>query len=197
MQIVLGASPQLPPSNIQPSSDFYVPHGATPPGSFHSTGYLPPGALLPSLSGDNLPKVPPFESFHIRTLPHSPLDQLHLKLSPTSTNRTASPQSATARNKTDSPKIHSTMDHSTSENSEEEDIDVVRSAFQPIKPASVLLQEIQHPDSTVQDKEPAVKCELKSPSSLKRTALSPKSPNNTRIHTSPQINATKSVWRPY
>lgn len=94
-------------------------------------------------------------------------------------------------------KIHSTVDQSNSEDSDDEDIDVVKSAFQPIKPASAILQEIQHPDSTVQDKEPTPKCDLKAVSSRK-TVLhsSPKSPS-TRLHTSPQINATKSVWRPY
>lgn len=141
--------------------------------------------------------MPPFETFHhLRTLPPSPLEQLSIKLSPTST-RTASPQISSLRRNHESPKIHSTVDQSNSENSDDEDIDVVKSAFQPIKPASVLLQEVQHPDSTVQDKEPTKKCELKAPSLKKSAGLSPKSPSATRIHTSPQINATKSVWRPY
>ncbi|KAF5270175.1 hypothetical protein FQR65_LT05655 [Abscondita terminalis] len=188
--LIKGGSGQLP------QSDFYVPQGATPPSGFHNPSYLSPsGALLPQLSNENLPNVPSFQ--HIRTLPPSPLEQLSIKLSPTSTNRTVSPQINRIRNIQDSPKIHSTMDQSNSDNSDEEDIDVVKSAFQPIKSASVLLQEIQHPDSTVEDKEPSRKCELKSPSSRKNSSLSPKSPNTTKLRTSPQINATKSVWRPY
>ncbi|KAK4873558.1 hypothetical protein RN001_012918 [Aquatica leii] len=193
--LIKGSTP-LPPGNIQTPNDFYVPQGATPPSGFHNPPYLSSTALLP-LANENLPKVPPFDTFHIRTLPPSPLEQLSIKLSPTSTNRTVSPQVNRIRNVQESPKIHSTMDQSNSEDSDEEDIDVVKSAFQPIKSASVLLQEIQHPDSTVQDKEPTRKCELKSPSSRKNSGLSPKSPSTTKLHTSPQINATKNVWRPY
>ncbi|KAK5641391.1 hypothetical protein RI129_009938 [Pyrocoelia pectoralis] len=193
--LIKANSPQLPPTNLQTPGDFYIPHGATPPGGFPS-GYHPSSALLSQLPNENLPKVPPFENFHIRTLPPSPLEQLSIKLSPTSTNRTVSPQMNRIKNIQGSPKIHSTIDHnSNSENSDDEDIDVVKSAFQPIKPANILLQEIQHPDSTVQDKEPTKKCELKSPTS--RKPLSPKSPSTTNIHTPPQINVTKNVWRPY
>ncbi|KAB0793210.1 hypothetical protein PPYR_12830 [Photinus pyralis] len=193
--LIKGNSPQLPPSNLQgPGGDFYIPHGATPPGAFPPNYHS--GGLLPQLPTESLPKVPQFDNFHIRTLPSSsPLDQLTMKLSPTSTDRTTvSPQMNRIRNLHDSPRIHSTVDHSNSENSDDEDIDVVKSAFQPIKPANILLQEIQHPDSTVQDKEPSAK--LKSPAS--RKPHSPKSPSATKItHTPSQINATKNVWRPY
>lgn len=99
------------------------------------------------------------------------MDQLSLRLSPSSTDKEQT--------------IHST----NSENSDDEDIDVVKSAFVPIKPASVMLQEVQqHPDSTVE--EPVkVKCELKAPSSRKST-----SPSATRLNNS---NSNKAVWRPY
>lgn len=186
----LGSTPQLPtPANIQTQGDFYIPHGATPPGGFHSPSYLPP---MPQLSNE-ISKIPPFDSFHMRTMPPSPLDQLSMKLSPSSVNL-KSPHLNDSINSEESQKIHSTVDQSNSDNSEDEDIDVVKSAFQPIKPASVLLQEIQHPDSTVQDKEPVLKNQLKIPSSKKHITLSPKSPSATRIHAS---NTTKAVWRPY
>ncbi|KAF5287469.1 hypothetical protein FQA39_LY04097 [Lamprigera yunnana] len=183
--LMKGSSTQLPATNVQTPSEFYVQHAATPPTNFHSSPYLASGALLPQLPND---------SFHIRTMPPSPLEQISIKLSPTSTNRTSSPHINRIRNVQESPKINSTMDQSNSENSDDEDIDVVKSAFQPIKSASILLQEVQHPDSTVEDKEPSRKCEMKSPSSRKDLPISPKS---TKIHTSHQINATKSVWRPY
>lgn len=94
-------------------------------------------------------------------------------------------------------RIHSTVDQSNSELSEDEDIDVVRSAFVPIKPANVLLQEVQHPDSTVQDKE-LPRSELKAPSSKSiRQIIESKSTNNTKLQTSPTINNKKNVWRPY
>lgn len=115
------------------------------------------------------------------------MEQLSLRLSPVSNTQSVSPQRET--------RIHSTVDHSNSENSEDEDIDVVKSAFVPIKPASVLLQEMQHPDSTVQDKELVKsKCDLKAPSSRKSQPVSPKSPS-TKLHTT--SNNTKNVWRPY
>lgn len=90
-------------------------------------------------------------------------------------------------------RIHSTVAEQ-SDPSDEEDIDVVKSAFVPIKPASVLLKEIQqqHPDSTVADKETKVeqRCDLKATSAKSiKNLCSP----NTKLH-HPQ---TKSVWRPY
>lgn len=69
---------------------------------------------------------------------------------------------------------------------------MVKSAFVPIKPASVVLQEVQHPDSTVE--EPVkVKCELKAPSSRKTSA----SPTSTKIGSGGGNGNSKTVWRPY
>ncbi|XP_017771016.1 PREDICTED: segmentation protein Runt [Nicrophorus vespilloides] len=113
---------------------------------------------------------PPTETFPIR---HHPMEQLSLRLSsPVSNTQSISPN-----------RLNSTLDQSTSEQSEDEDIDVVKSAFQPIKPASIVLQEIQHPDSTVKE-EPLDKMELKAPSSRKLTTLSNSKPPS-------------KVWRPY
>nr|XP_022903494.1 segmentation protein Runt-like [Onthophagus taurus] len=92
------------------------------------------------------------------------------------------------------------VDDSKSDQSDnEEDIDVVRSAFTPIKPANVLLQELQVPDSTVQDASPE-KTSLnhsdqsnspKSESKLSKLCggSGPKEPSS--------LKSSKPVWRPY
>lgn len=102
------------------------------------------------------------------------MNQLNFRVSPVSTDKEQT--------------IHST----NSENSDDEDIDVVKSAFVPIKPASVVLQqEVQHPDSTVDEPTVKPKCELKAPSSRK-ASTSP----STKI-TSGGNGGNKTVWRPY
>lgn len=148
---------QLPAPQVQPPNDFYLPPPANQPSPFHTTNFLPGSGLLPPF--------PPKPSFH--PLPN-PMEQLSLRLSPASTDKEQT--------------IHST----NSENSDDEDIDVVKSAFVPIKPASVMLQEVQvHPDSTVE--EPVkTKCELKAPTSRK-TSSPP-----TKLG-----GGNKTVWRPY
>ncbi|XP_018327132.1 segmentation protein Runt [Agrilus planipennis] len=192
-------------AGVQPSSDFYVsPHSLSPTGAFHPPGYIPQSPLIPSLPNESPSKIPThFENMHLRHLPVSPMDQLSIKISPVSSRHSVSPQVSHKTNSTpvesaskDDSTIHSTMEHSNSENSDDEDIDVVKSAFQPLKPANVALQEVQHPDSTVQDKEPVIKCELKSVTSRK-SPLCQKSPVATKIRTTPTLNSTKAVWRPY
>ncbi|RZC40671.1 Runt domain containing protein [Asbolus verrucosus] len=167
--LIKGAN-QLPPSN----GEFYLP----PQPQFH-----PPHNLLPP--NGILPQFPLNDPSLMRPVP--PLEQLNLRISPVSNS-----QSPTAQET----KIHSTVDQSTSENSDDEDIDVVKSAFVPIKPASLVLQEIQHPDSTVQDKE-LKKNELKAPSSRNIKAMTEQKSPSTKIHSPPAISVAKSVWRPY
>lgn len=153
-----------------------------PPHQPQYSTFLPSNGMLSQLSVSDAPLSRPSMN---------PLDQLSLRISPMSNNS----RSPTAQET----KIHSTVDQSTSENSDDEDIDVVKSAFAPIKQASLLLQEIQHPDSTVQDKE-LKRNELKAPSSRSisvRNLTAPKSPNTKLIHSAPTISATKTVWRPY
>lgn len=75
-------------------------------------------------------------------------------------------------------RVNSTVDPSSTDDSDGEDIDVVRSAFTPIKTAS---RESQHPDSTVQE------CPKEAPAEAPPT----------KIRSSPVISAPKSVWRPY
>ncbi|KAK9883384.1 hypothetical protein WA026_001559 [Henosepilachna vigintioctopunctata] len=178
-------------SPIPPAGDVYLPYPTQPP-NLHNHALMASNGLPVPFQGD-VAKLPFDASFQLRPLPQSPMDQLYMRMSPMSSTHSWSPKPPSVPQETE---IHSTVDHSNSEMSEDEDIDVVKSAFVPIKPANILLQEIQHPDSTVQE-EPSKKNELKAPSSknLKQT-VADKSPN-TRLQTYPTINATKSVWRPY
>lgn len=183
-------------SSVSPVHDFYIQSPPAPPiPPFHHTNNFLPGSM-PQFPQD-LAKSPAF-SVGLRPPLPNPLEQLSVRVSPVCNSQGNSPQPQLPLNAQET-RIHSTVDQSSaSEHSDDEDIDVVRSAFIPIKPANVLLQEIQHPDSTVQDKEPRkVKCELKAPSSrtIKNLSLSPES--NTKIRSSPIPSANKSVWRPY
>lgn len=189
-------NPIMAVNDLHPSlgkgPEFYmsVPH---PPAGFPTPNFLP-AVPAPPLGTEMTKMSPlsPLEDIHHRMLAPTPMEQLALRISPVSTQSQSPPQSLAQERK-----IHSTVDQSSTDQSDDEDIDVVKSAFVPIKPASVLLQETQHPDSTVQDKEPAkTKTQLKAPSSKSVKSLA-HSPNNTKIHTPPSINTTKSVWRPY
>lgn len=163
-----------------------VPH---PPAAFPTPNFLP--TVPPPGVGADLSKMSPMEEMHhIIPATIGPLDQLSLRMSPQRQSPLQQPQER---------RIHSTVDQSSTDQSDDEDIDVVKSAFVPIKPASIMLQETQDPDSTVQDKEPLVKVksELKAPSSKNLKNISDHSPNRTKILSPPSINASKSVWRPY
>ncbi|XP_057663903.1 segmentation protein Runt [Diorhabda carinulata] len=182
-------SPLAP--NVQPPHDFFIPPPASSTGHFHTgSNFLP--AALPHYSPD-INKLPNFE-MPLRPVISGPLDQLNLRISPVSNSQSISPHLLSAQET----KIHSTMEHSSSssDDSDNEDIDVVKSAFVPIKSASTLLQEIQHPDSTVQDKD-TVKDETQTDSS-KLVKNSPVSinPSATKLNSS-VVNNIKAVWRPY
>lgn len=161
--------------SIQPPVPPPPPPSSVAPPPPHNDFYIPPTTAAASV---------PFTTTNF--LPTGPL-------LPQLSNNILRPISSN-----DDPRIHSTVEQS--DQSDDEDIDVVKSAFVPIKPASVLLKEIQqqHPDSTVQDKDTIKqqehnKCDLKAPSSKSiKNMCSP----NTKLH-SPQTNNTKSVWRPY
>ena len=159
-------------TQLPPNGDFYLP----PQPQFHPPpNFLPPNGLVPQL---------PLNEPSLLRPSLGPMDQLSLRISPVSNS-----QSPTAQET----KIHSTVDQSTSENSDDEDIDVVKSAFVPIKPGTLILQEVQHPDSTVQDKE-LKKSELKAPSAKSIKSLVEE--KSTKIH-GQDITAAKSVRRPY
>lgn len=168
-----------------------------------------PAAYLPQFPfgahPDLLPKSP-FLSYDFQNLRHhslihptttssSTIPSTDSRLSPAS-SRPSSSSPPSQNNINSSIEINSTMDHS-SDDSDDEQIDVVKSAFEPVT-------KIEMADSTVQDK-PIIletpirqKCELKAPSSKKpvhETApTGPKSPE-TKIKTVKP--AQKSVWRPY
>lgn len=151
------------------SSEFYIAQGTTFPSGIPGVGF--PNALLPPYIAKLQPAL---DTFSLRpTLPQQ-VDQFTLRLSPSSNTQSVSPQ-------LNGHKDPEARVNSTSEASDEEDIDVVRSAFQPIKPASLVLRET--PDSTVQDKEPSAKCELKAPKRL--------------ISNECMKTLAKPVWRPY
>lgn len=188
---MMKTSPQLPP-NLHAASDFYVhhPNGTNPGagGTFHPP-FLPATNILPPFNSDGFPQ----NNMHHQQQPRSvpPMEQLSLRLSPVSNTQSLSPPQPNPTPTHDSRINSSTSDVEHDNNDEEEDeIDVVKSAFHPIKAASLLLQEIQHPDSTVKE-EPVRKCDLKAPVSRKISTIVPQKSPATKIHT------TKNVWRPY
>lgn len=181
-------------SGVSPVHDFYIqPPSAPSLPPFHHTNSFLSGSL--AQFPQDLAKSPSF-TLGLRPPLPNPMEQLSVRLSPVCNSQGSSPHAPINAQET---RIHSTVDQSSaSEHSDDEDIDVVKSAFIPIKPANVLLQEIQHPDSTVQDKElRKVKCELKAPSSRTIKNLSHSPETNTKIRMSPTASSNKSVWRPY
>lgn len=94
--------------------------------------------------------------------------------------------------------------HEQSEDdSDDEQIDVVKSAFVPILRPTISNPIVNIPDSTVQDKpiEPArQRCELKAPSSRKpvhQSAVAVVGPRSPETKLKSPGNTHKSVWRPY
>lgn len=178
------SNPIVPPNGLHSpmnkGPEFYMSMPTYPPAFRPPPNFLP---VPPPSVGTASPEVlVPKED--ARIVPNrSPIE----RISPTATHQKTSPLSQSPQEK----KVHSTMD--TDRSSDDEDIDVVKSAFVPIKPANLLLQEAQHPDSTVQDKE-SVKLESTRNCQLKHTRpLTEQSPNRTKIlRASP-----KNVWRPY
>lgn len=188
----------LPPGGLIP-----------PPGAF-----LPPNGLLPfpphpaELALKTLPPelslkngVNPYDALRHLQSNISSMDTSSARLSPISSRQSGSPRSitnASPRSKTDSKsEVNSTHDATISDDSDEEQIEVVKSAFHPTRPANVELQEmkqVQAADSTVTDR-PRMRNELKAPSQRTTRALST-SPTSTKI-TNSSISTHKSVWRPY
>lgn len=186
----------LPPGGLIP-----------PPGAF-----LPPNGMLPfsphpaDLALKNLPQdikngVSPYDALrHFQSNVLS-IDTSSARLSPTSSRQSGSPRSVintSPRSKADSKsEINSTHEATISDESDEEQIEVVKSAFHPTRPANVELQEmkqVQAADSTVSDR-PRVRNELKAPLHRTTRVLST-SPTSTKISNG-AISTHKSVWRPY
>lgn len=189
-----------------------------------SSVYLPPFPFSAAAHPDLLHKSPfmPYAALRSAGLPPLPssLDQTNgARLSPVSSrNSNSSPPSnsqSTPNHKINSSiELNSTNDHSShssSDDSEDEQIDVVKSAFVPILRPSLTatITTTTTPDSTVKEHSPLreipikIKCELKAPSSKKpmlheRACEGPRSPNDIKITKSPTITQQqKTVWRPY
>lgn len=126
------------------------------------------------------------------------------RLSPTSSRPSSSSPPSSAHG--DPIKLNISIEMNESEDSDDEQIDVVKSAFVPIlRPNPAAHSIVGVADSTVNDQmdvnavnAPRVRCDLKAPSSRKplhETApIGPRSPE-TKIKS--PISAQKSVWRPY
>lgn len=132
----------------------------------------------------------------------SSMDQVNSShLSPASSRPSSSSPPSSALSIKLSTSIEIQSNHE-SEDSDDEQIDVVKSAFVPIlRPSPTHNQSIVGiPDSTVQ--EPIVgerqRCELKAPSSRKPVhEIAPIGPRSPETKIKSPISAQKTVWRPY
>ncbi|CAH2093044.1 unnamed protein product [Euphydryas editha] len=196
--------------NIPPAMAALPPGGIIPPPGV----FLPPNGLLPFPPHPAqlaLKSLPPELSLkngvnHYDALKHlqsnvSSIDTSSARLSPTSSRQSGSPRSIanlSPRSKADSKsEVNSTHETTVSDDSDEEQIEVVKSAFHPTRPANVELQEmkqVQAADSTVVD-QPYMRNELKVPSQRTSRVLST-SPTSKKINNG-SISVHKSVWRPY
>ncbi|XP_047535508.1 segmentation protein Runt [Vanessa atalanta] len=214
-----GATPITTPPVALPGGELFpfppamasLPSGGLipPPGAF-----LPPNGLLPfpphpaELALKTLPPeltlkngINPYDALRHLQSNVSSMDTSSARLSPTSSRQSGSPRSivnASPRSKADSKsEVNSTHEATISDESDEEQIEVVKSAFHPTRPANVELQEmkqVQAADSTVSDR-PRMRNELKATSQRTTRVLST-SPTSTKI-TNGSISTHKSVWRPY
>lgn len=208
-----------------PGSDFLPLGGGQPGLPSAATLIPPPSAYLPQFPFGAHPELlhkSPFLPYDFPALRQARLAQ-HTNLSSTTAPPSTVPSSdsltslrlspASSRPSSSSPpttitiKINSSIEHNSShcqsdEDSDDEQIDVVKSAFVPILRQNQIIPKVEMADSTVQDKQPPprIRCDLKAPSAKKsiihETAPSgPKSPD-TKIKTA-TISTQKTVWRPY
>lgn len=155
---------------------------------FHPPHFTPGANLMPQYTSDF--QKSSLGNIHPKSV--SPTEQLSLRLSPLSTTQSLSPQQNLIIHDS---KINSTIDQSNSDAEDDFEIDVVKSAFHPIKASSLLKQEIQDPDSTITDdssQTTRTRNEFKAASTKKLSVISQRSPD-TKI----QTTTTKNVWRPY
>ena len=199
---------QTPPSDFMPLGTTPIAQSALTPPATQLIGspasYLPHPFTTPFLPYD----ISPLRANNLRTLhqqsatmtiPNNADFITSSRLSPASSrNSTSSPPSSTPQQKiNNSIELNSTNEHSSDE-SDEEQIDVVKSAFVPI-----LRPPVAHIEITVkaENVEPKTRCELKAPSSKKlnthETApTGPKSPD-TKLKSPVIKQERKTVWRPY
>lgn len=223
--------PGSPPLPLTPGSGTSLPSIPTPefipipgsqPGMPNSTllptppGYLP---AFPFAAHQELLHKTPFMPYDfpstlrqaagrlIQTAStNGQLPSTELRLSPVSSRpSSSSPPSTTSINikiNNVSMEINSSHDQS-SEDSDDEQIDVVKSAFIPILRPNIIPAQIEMADSTVQDKPivrmttpvPRQRCELKAPSS-KKPSHDIGTSTETKLK-APTISQQKTVWRPY
>lgn len=205
-----GTTPGAPTQQsalISPPSNVYLPPFPfnAHPELLHKSPFLPYGSLRPShpINSNQLPEQQQMNN---------------ARLSPASSRNSASPPSnlqSTPNHKINSSiELNSTNEHSShssSEDSDDEQIDVVKSAFVPIlRPTlTATITTTTTPDSTVKEQSPSreipqkIKCELKAPSSKKlllheRPSHDGSQSPDTKITKSPSITQQhKTVWRPY
>lgn len=124
------------------------------------------------------------------------------RLSPTSSRPSSSSPPSSAHS--DPIKMHISIDMNESEDSDDEQIDVVKSAFVPIlRPNPAVQSIVGVADSTtvtdqVDASIPRVRCDLKAPSSRKPVhETAPTGPRSPETKIKSPISAQKTVWRPY
>lgn len=122
------------------------------------------------------------------------------RLSPTSSRPSSSSPPSSAHS--DPIKINISMEINESEESDDEQIDVVKSAFVPIlRPMAQSIVGVAD-STTVNDQVDATnqkaRCELKAPSSRKSMhETAPTGPRSPETKIKSPISAQKTVWRPY
>lgn len=196
-----GTTPVTPAQQnalLQPQSSVYLPPFpfATHPDLLHKSPFMPYGSLRPA--------------HPITPTQHAEQQQMNnARLSPASSRNSASPPSnsqSTPNHKINSSiELNSTHEHSSSEDSDDEQIDVVKSAFVPIlRPTlTATITTTNTPDSTVKEQSPSreipqkIKCELKAPSSKKLLLHERPSQDDTKIKSPTITQQHKTVWRPY
>lgn len=124
------------------------------------------------------------------------------RLSPTSSRPSSSSPPSSAHS--DPIKINISIEMNESEESDDEQIDVVKSAFVPIlRPNPATQSIVGVADSTTVTDQidasiPRVRCDLKAPSSRKPVhETAPTGPRSPETKIKSPISAQKTVWRPY
>lgn len=185
-----------------------------------SSVYLPP---FPFASHPDLLHKSPFLPYGSLRTPH-PITTAQLpeqqqmnngRLSPASSRNSSSPNNHSTPNHKINSSIelnstHEHSSHSSSDDSDDEQIDVVKSAFVPILRPSLTatITTTNTPDSTVKENSPLrdvpmkIKCELKAPSSKKlllheRANLEISRSPDTKLKSPTILQQNKTVWRPY
>lgn len=198
MQTATSAASLIPPQNSVYLPPFpFAPH----PDLLHKSPFMPYGALRAHSAHLT-------EQQQINAARLSPASSRNSSNSPAPNSLTTPNHKINSSIELNSTNEHSS--HSSSEDSDDEQIDVVKSAFVPIlRPTlSATVTTTSTPDSTVKEISPSreipikIKCELKAPSS-KKLQMHDKAPQDgsqspeTKIKAQTITQQQKTVWRPY